>query len=172
MESFDVMVQLKDERGNPDFMKQITALKAKFVWMAEYGQVGKNTTLFHKTDGDRLVRWVEVKINGLEGTGLGLFAPCKFLEGDVITVYLGREVEKDIDSVYSIRNHNIVLDCKPFEDGDTLLGAHLANDPNWSRREGGVPCNAKIGQFFELTAQETIVAGEEILFDYNYEPIN
>ena len=149
MESFDVMVQLKDERGNPDFKKQITALKAKFVWMAEYGQVGTKTTLFHKTDGDRLVRWVEVKISGLEGAGLGLFAARKFLEGDVITVYLGREVEKDIDSVYSITNHNIVLDCKPFEDGDTLLGAHLANDPNWSRKEGGggFLATQKLGNF-------------------------
>ena len=116
---------------------------------------------------------MEVKISGLEGAGLGLFAARKFLKGDVITVYLGREVEKDIDSVYSITNHNIVLDCKPFEDGDTLLGAHLANDPNWSRKEGvGVPCNAKIGFFFELIALETIVAGEEILLDYNYDSIN
>ena len=89
-----------------------------------------------KTDCNRLVRWMEVKISKLEGVGLGLFAARKFFGGDVITVYLGRKAEKDIDSVYSTTNQNVVLDCKPFEDGDTLLGGHLANDHNWSRKEG------------------------------------
>lgn len=169
-----MIVELADEVGNLDFKNQILAANDNFVWMAVYGEVRTQATLFHKTNSDRLVRWVEVKKGGLEGVGLGLFAARKFLEGDMITVYLGREVKDDIESVYPISNTNIVLDYKPFEDGDELLGGHMENDANWSGEEGGRSnsCNARIGQHFEIFAQQTIDSGEEIFLDYNYDAIN
>ena len=46
----------------------------------------------------------------------------------------------------------------------------MINDSNWSRKEGKGKqnCNAKIGEYFEVISQQNIVAGDEILLDYNY----
>lgn len=74
-----------------------------------------------------------VKQHRLEGDGLGLIYNLRNSvgeEGEVITVYVGSEAEKEINSVYSIANKHIVLDCKSFRDGDTLIGGHLANNYN------------------------------------------
>ena len=51
---------MTDEVENSDFKKQFSAAKDDFVWMAEYGKLGTKTTLFHKTDSDWLVWWLEV----------------------------------------------------------------------------------------------------------------
>ena len=40
------------------------------------------------------------------------------------------------ESVYSILNRSIALDCTGFGEYNLCLGAHMANDLNWDRMEG------------------------------------
>ena len=105
-----------------------------------------------------------------------MFSCRNFAVDEVITVYLGTVlVDHTVQSIYSVSNGQIVLDCKPWLKGDPYLGGHLANDPNLEREEdgefknGGI-CeqhNAIIGGRFEFKATKAISIGDEILLHYD-----
>mmetsp|Transcript_23838 Transcript_23838/g.28129 ORF Transcript_23838/g.28129 Transcript_23838/m.28129 type:complete len:170 (-) Transcript_23838:55-564(-) len=166
---------MQEDNGDPDVKKQNVACKNNFVWMTEYG-VADSVSLYHKTDENRLFKWLQVKKSDIEGAGLGLFACRDFLVGELITLYTGKKIYPGAESIYSITNGSIVLDCKPFKEGEPYLGAHMANDPNYLTKMdnpnwlaevgGGKEYNAKIGQFFQLIAIQDIMKGEELLLDY------
>lgn len=107
--------------------------------------------------------------------GWGLFVCCKFVDNEIITLYLGTVLEISHDSIYSISNNSIVLDCKPWLERGPYLAAHLANNPHWKGGEegtyehGGVYTlhNAKIGPRYEFIATKSVWSGEELLLQYN-----
>ena len=88
---------------------------------------------------------LEVKkseVEPVESSGFGLFACCDFAKGEVVTIYVGKVIEKNVDSIYSITNSLVVLDAGPWCEGEdfpteTYLGAHMANDAGWVDEEGG-----------------------------------
>ena len=76
----------------------------------------------------------------------------------------------DNDSEYSVTNGEIVLNCKPWMEGNPYLGTHMCNNPDY-----GSECkstkNAKFGPQFEILATQAINPGDEILLNYNLVPI-
>ena len=48
-----------------------------------------------------------------------------------MTIYLGDVVDKDVESIYSISNGRQIIGARPWCEGASHLGAHMANDPNW-----------------------------------------
>ena len=109
--------------------------------------------LFHRSSISLTFKLVKLRQIKVVGGGWGLFACCDFVVGEVITVYLGVTVDPSVQSIYSISNGKVTLDCKPWLEGDPYLGGHLANDPNWEGEgvgnfANGVICeqhNAEIG---------------------------
>ena len=57
----------------------------------------------------------------------------------MVTIFVGKEIEKTVVSIFSISNTFVTLDAAPWcaENMDqTYLAAHMANDLNWME-EGG-----------------------------------
>ena len=167
---FQLIVDLGDQAS------KIEKVKARFVWMGEiadhlkYDHVG----MFLRMDDGSLFKVLEVRKSGIEGSGLGLFAACEFSKDEMVTIFVGKEIEKTVVSIFSISNTFVTLDAAPWcaENMDqTYLAAHMANDPNW-REEGDDKIREKIEpnviscSCFELVATKTIKAGDEILLDY------
>ena len=100
---------------------------------------------------------------------MGIFALHNIPKGSIVTVYLGHFIDQNVESVYSISNGSVILDCDAWLKGDPYLGAHIANDPNWLLKEEERinDFNATIGERFEYIAEKDITSGEEILVYYN-----
>ena len=118
-----------------------------------------------------------------ELSGFGLFACTNFAVGEVVTIYVGKVIENNVDSIYSITNTEVTLDAGPWLEGfvegvdfrdQTYLGGHMANDAGWVVEGGGgendenIQENINISKRFEFVASKPIKAGDEILYDYNY----
>ena len=81
-----------------DFEFQNSEIRKRFVWMMsvddkEYKQMG----LFVKLVGRAIYKVLEVKKSNLEpvdDSGLGLFACINFTKGEIVTIYVGKVVEK------------------------------------------------------------------------------
>jgi len=119
---------------------------------------------------------VEVRKSEIEGSGLGLFAACNFLKGEIVTIFVRKEIEKTVDRIFSISNTLVILDAGPWcaaNMDETYLAAHMANDPNWREEgeDGGdgkkIDTNVESNSHFELVAIKPIKAGDEILLSYN-----
>ena len=174
-DTYQQMMSMTDEMGNPDLERQIRLAKEAFVWMSEMDTdtlTSSSFALFYRVSPSLTFKLVEVKKSAIAGGGWGLFSCRNFAVDEVITLYLGTVLEDHtVQSIYSISNGLIVLDCKPWLKGDPYLGGHLANDPNWEGEgvgnfaNGGI-CkqhNAEIGSRFELIATKSISKGNEIL---------
>ena len=129
---------------------------------------------------------LEVKkshVEPVESSGYGLFACCNFAKDEVVTIYCGKVVDRDCDSIYSITNTEVTLDAGPWMDGDLLndvreemyLGGHMANDAGWveegeedDKNGDENSSNITVSKRFEFVASKPIKAGDEILYDYNY----
>lgn len=162
----------------PDQALKIEAVQKKFVWMGaildhlQYDHVG----MFLRLEDGRMFKVLEVKESEIEGSGLGLFASYDFLKGGFVTIFVGKKIEKTVDSIFSISNGLVVLDAEPWYEknmDETYLAAHMMNDPNW-REEGGDGEDGIINEtnvmhfhHFELVATKPIKAGDEILLNYN-----
>ena len=98
-------------------------------------------------------------------------------------VYHGNMIEKNVDSIYSITNGEVILDTGPWIEGNlqdiregSYLDAHMANDPGWVMEgeeedvnvEQNNSSNIFVNKKFELVASKPIKSGDEILYDYNY----
>ena len=62
-----------------------------------------------------------------------------------MTIFVGKEIDKSVDSIFSISDGLVVLDAAPWcaaNMDQTYLAAHMANDPNWME-EGGDGGDAK-----------------------------
>ena len=131
--------------------------------------------MFLRLEDGSLFKVLEVRKSGIEGSGLGLFAAYDFSKEEIVTIFVGKEIEKTVTSIFSISNTFVTLDAAPWcaENMDeTYLAAHMANDPNLME-EGGDGGDAKKIEpnviscsCFELVATKTIKAGDEILLDY------
>ena len=71
-------------------------------------------------------------------SGYGLFACCDFSKGEIVSIYHGNVIEKNVDSIYLITNGEVTLDAGPWLLGNlgdirewSYLGAHMANDAGW-----------------------------------------
>ena len=95
-----------------------------------------------------------------------------------MTIYLGEVVDKDVESIYSISNGSQIIDVRPWCEGVSHLGAHMANDPTWKEEgeddrleyeesEEKEEPNISVGAQFEFIASKSIKAGDEITYDYN-----
>ena len=174
MRELQTLLQLIVDLG--DQASKIEKVKARFVWMGEiadhlkYDHVG----MFLRMDDGSLFKVLEVRKSGIEGSGLGLFAACEFSKDEMVTIFVGKEIEKTVVSIFSISNTFVTLDAAPWcaaNKDQTYLVAHMANDPNW-REEGDVEIREKIEtnviscSCFELVATKTIKTEDEILLDY------
>ena len=74
------------------------------------------------------------------------------------------------NSEYSVTNGEIVLDCKPWREGNPYLAAHMCNNPDYGSKCKSTK-NAKISPRFEILATRAINPGDEILLNYNLVPI-
>ena len=169
-----------------DFSSQNKEIRKRFIWMMsvddeEYKQAG----LFVKLAGGAIFKVLEVKpskVEPVESSGFGLFACCNFAKGEVLTIYHGKVIEKNVNSICSITNTEVTLDAGPWMVGDYLrdfreemyLGAHIANDACWVEEgeEGDDDKNNESNIFvtkrFEFVASKPIKAGDELLLNYNY----
>ena len=175
-EAYRLIVEVDPILQNKEVLK-------RFVWMASMEdsqplQLG----LFVKLEGGALYKVLEVKkseVEPVESSGFGLFACCNFAKGEVVTIYVGKVIDKNVDSIYSITNSVVVLDAGPWCEGEdfateTYLGAHMANDAGWVE-EGGDDdeeeeedeSNVYVSPRFEFVASKPIASGEEILYNYN-----
>ena len=111
-------------------------------------------------------------------SGLGLFACCDFEEGGIVTIYLGEVVDKDVESIYSMSNGRQIIDARPWCEGVSHLGAHMANDPTlkedgeddrleYNASEEKEEPNINVGAQFEFIASKSIKAGDEITYNHN-----
>ena len=178
-DTYQQMMSMTNEMGNPDLEKQIRLAKEAFVWMSEMDTdtlTSSSFALFYHVNPSLTFKLVEVKKSEIAGGGWGLFSCRNFAVDEVITVYLGTVlVDHTVQSIYSVSNGQIVLDCKPWLKGDPYLGRHLANDPNWEREEDGEfknrgiceQHNAIIVGRFEFKATKAISIGDEILLHYD-----
>ena len=157
--------------GDPDCEKQSKLANESFDWMTRYTKEGIG--MFYQAGPNApLYKWIEVKKSEIVGAGNGLFACQDIRMGEIITIYLGKVIDGSTESVYSITNGSIVLDCDGWKKGELHLGAHMVNDPNWKMEgDAQVKCvraqNARIGDRFEFIATKNISIGEEILLCYN-----
>ena len=143
--------------------------------------------LFVKLTGGRggaFFKVLEVKESEVEPVDLSgnrLFACCNFSKGEIVSVYHGNVIEKNVDSIYSITNGEVILDAGPWMEGNlqdiregSYLGAHMANDPGWAMEgedvnvEQNNSSNVFVNKKFELVASKPIKSGDEILYDYDY----
>ena len=169
---YQLIVDLSDQAS------KVEKVKENFVWMGairdhlKYDHVG----MFLRLDEGSLFRVLEVRKSEVEGSGLGLFAACDFLKGEIVTIFVGKEIEKNVHSIFSISNSLVILDAGPWCAANmdkTYLAAHMANDPNWREEDedGGdgkkIDTNVESNSHFELVAIKPIKAGDEILLSYN-----
>ena len=98
------------------------------------GYVLNYVVLYHQIGCREFFKVLEVKKSDIEGGGLGLCACCDFVVREMITLYLGTELDPNKNSIYLISNGSRVLECKscleevPY---DFYLYAHLVKDPKW-----------------------------------------
>ena len=102
-----------------------------------------------------------------------------------MSIYHGNVIEKNVDSIYSITNGEVILDAGPWGDWDNLgdirewsyLGAHMANDAGWVKEGEEAEdeheikrnyANIFVNKKFEFVALKPIKIGDEILLDYDY----
>ena len=124
----------------------------------------------------------ESEVEPVDLSGNGLFACCNFSKGEIVSVYHGNVIKKNVDSIYSITNGEVILDAGPWMESnlqdireELYLRAHIANDPGWVM-EGGEDLNVEqnnssnifVNKKFELVASKPIKSGDEILYDYDY----
>ena len=173
-----------------DFSSQNKEIRKRFIWMMsvddeEYKQAG----LFVKLAGGAIFKVLEVKpskVEPVESSGFGVFACCNFAKGEVVTIYCGKVIEKNVNSIYSITNTEVTLDAGPWMEGDYLrdfreemyLGAHIANDASWveegeegdddENNDENDEYNIVVTKRFEFVASKPIKAGDELLLNYNY----
>ena len=92
-EAYHLIVQLQD----PSL--QTAEIFKKFVWMAslenciQFDHLG----LFVRLDEGTLFKVLEVRksdLEPMEDSGLGLFACIDFARGEVVTIYVGKEILK------------------------------------------------------------------------------
>ena len=103
--------------------------------MRKYGDE-TNVVMYHRNGKNWMYKWLEVKTNKIEGGGIGFFVCRDFEMGEIITNYLGLEIESDIDSIYSITNGSIYMNCKLLVEVSFFLGAQVVNDSNWGKKGG------------------------------------
>lgn len=168
---FQLIVDLGDQAS------KIEKVKERFVWMGEVADHLKydHLGMFLRLEDGSLFKVLEVRKSGIEGSGLGLFAACDFSKEEIVTIFVGKEIEKTVSSIFSISNTFVTLDAAPWcaeNMNETYLAAHMANDPNWME-EGGDGGDAKkietnVDSFskFEVIANKAIKAGDEIKLDY------
>lgn len=131
---YQLIVDLSDQAA------KVEKVKENFVWMGairdhlKYDHIG----MFLRLDDGSLFRVLEVWKSEIEGSGLRLFAACDFSKGKIVTIFVGKEIEKNVHSIFSIFNTLVILDAGPWcaENMDkTYLAAHMANDLNWREED-------------------------------------
>ena len=131
---------------------------------------------------DNWIDWLEVKREGSDPDGFGLFA-CQYIrEGMMFSVYDG--IKKDVKPVghqyavqYNLKKESepkyLLVDVSgktgkwiPCKD-EIYCGGHMIN--NAQQNNDRKPPNAWLDNELGITAKRDIKAGEEILINYNYD---
>ena len=128
------------------------------------------------------IDWLEVKREGSDPDGFGLFALKNIREGMMFSVYDG--IKKDVKPVghqyavqYNLKKESepkyLLVDVSgktgkwiPFKD-EIYCGGHMIN--NAQQQNDRKKPNAWLDDELGITAKRDIKAGEEILINYNYD---
>ena len=83
---------------------------------------------------------LNIKVEHVVESGLGLFPCVDFSVCEIVTIYLGRVIKKNMDSIYSMIKDLMVMDVQQWSDGEnysneTYLGAHMVNGRNWEKED-------------------------------------
>lgn len=116
-----------------------------------------------------------VKCNKSIKVGWDCLLADTFARGEIMTIFVRKVIEQNVDNIYAIINNLMVLDAKPWCEMDgyvkeTYPGAHMVDDPNCGEdnHEDSAhdEINTKVSNRFEFYLTKAIKSGDELLFEY------
>ena len=133
-------------------------IAAKFVWFPTPKELNRDenvkegsleNTMWYKPSKTELHKWVTVKKSTMKDGGYGLFAERNFKDGDLFSMYLGKIIDSNEQSEYSMDYQVTTTKTVRLStfggypaQKKLYLGAHMMNDVNWGKKEEDVDRNS------------------------------